>query len=231
MGWPADLTWYKLLTDWGSVIGGSLALARRRGDCLGHHEIGEPRDSGSARATKVAQRQTAVTREIERRRIAREGYAFYAMLEAAMAAVIEDVGAAQNLPPPSATSRNRYSAEAYTVRQCVKRVGFTELRDRFSSLRRAAVPAQFLQIDKEIEDFAGQWIAPVTSASGFSIPMRVNAGLEEQLERIEQHATALREKAAGGNEAVPAMSWPKNWSTLSPEPDRVETAPTMGLLL
>jgi hypothetical protein len=25
-GWPADLTWYKLLTDWGSVIGGGFAL-------------------------------------------------------------------------------------------------------------------------------------------------------------------------------------------------------------
>jgi hypothetical protein len=45
--------------------------------------------------TKAAQQQTAVTREIERRRIAREGYAFHAMLEAAMGAVIEDVGAAR----------------------------------------------------------------------------------------------------------------------------------------
>ena len=26
IGWPADLTWYKLLTDWGSFIGGSFAL-------------------------------------------------------------------------------------------------------------------------------------------------------------------------------------------------------------
>src|SRR6516164_2865387 len=34
--------------------------------------------------TKAAQHQTAVTRDIERRRIAREGYAFHAMLEAAM---------------------------------------------------------------------------------------------------------------------------------------------------
>ena len=37
-------------------------------------------------------------REIERRRLAREGYAFHAMLEAAMGAVIEDVGAARELP-------------------------------------------------------------------------------------------------------------------------------------
>jgi hypothetical protein len=26
MGWPADQTWYRLLTDWGSVIGGIFAL-------------------------------------------------------------------------------------------------------------------------------------------------------------------------------------------------------------
>lgn len=26
MGWPADFTWYKLLTDWGSLIGGVFAL-------------------------------------------------------------------------------------------------------------------------------------------------------------------------------------------------------------
>ena len=26
MGWPPDLTWYKLLTDWGSFIGGGAAL-------------------------------------------------------------------------------------------------------------------------------------------------------------------------------------------------------------
>ncbi|SRR6266446_2142026 len=26
MGWPADLTWYKFLTDWGSLIGGGFAL-------------------------------------------------------------------------------------------------------------------------------------------------------------------------------------------------------------
>jgi hypothetical protein len=26
IGWPADLTWYKLLTDWGNIIGGVFAL-------------------------------------------------------------------------------------------------------------------------------------------------------------------------------------------------------------
>jgi len=27
MGWPADITWYKLLTDWGSLVAGSLGFA------------------------------------------------------------------------------------------------------------------------------------------------------------------------------------------------------------
>jgi hypothetical protein len=27
MGWPVDLTWYRLFTDWGSIIGGVFALA------------------------------------------------------------------------------------------------------------------------------------------------------------------------------------------------------------
>ena len=27
MGWPADFTWYKLLTDWGSILGGIIGAA------------------------------------------------------------------------------------------------------------------------------------------------------------------------------------------------------------
>ena len=57
--------------------------------------------------TQAAQRQTAVTREIESRRIAREGYAFHAMLKAAMEAVIDDVEAARNLPFPSPGTDHR----------------------------------------------------------------------------------------------------------------------------
>jgi hypothetical protein len=80
--------------------------------------------------TQAAQRQTEVMREIERRRIAREGYAFHAMLEAAMEAVLEDVEAARNLPFPSPGNQSN-TPEAYAVRQRIKRAGFSELRNGF----------------------------------------------------------------------------------------------------
>ena len=57
---------------------------RWRGNYLGHHQIDGPRDYSSARANQGSAASTAVMRELERRRVAREGYAFYAMLEAAM---------------------------------------------------------------------------------------------------------------------------------------------------
>ena len=151
--------------------------------------------------TQAAQRQTAVTREIESRRIAREGYAFHAMLKAAMEAVIDDVEAARNLPFP-ATGDQPNSPEAYAVRQRIKRAGFGELRDGFLRFG-GTLTAQFLQLDKEIEDFAGQWARriPRTGTYGDFIvmpPEGSNAGLLAQLDRIEQQAIALRDKAAGG---------------------------------
>jgi hypothetical protein len=156
--------------------------------------------------TKAAQRQTAVMREIERRRIAAEGYAFHAMLEAAMGAVIEDVAAARKLPlprPEAARGEGGYSEHAYAVRQHIKRAGFAELR---SALVRfgGALTTQFLQLDKEIEDFAGQWRPRTPRVSAGLIgslvppPLGFSDGLEEQLTSIEQQATALRDEAATG---------------------------------
>jgi hypothetical protein len=84
------------------------------------------------------------------------------------------------------------------VRQRVKRAGFTELRNAFLRFG-GPLTAQFLQLDKEIEDFAGQSMTAFNPASGFPMqPIGVNAGLREQLNRIEQQAIELREEAAGG---------------------------------
>jgi hypothetical protein len=80
MGWPADLTWYRLLTDWGGVIGGSLALAAGAGTIWATMKSANREIAVAQEQTKAAQRQTAVMREAESRRLAREGYAFYVML-------------------------------------------------------------------------------------------------------------------------------------------------------
>ena len=139
--------------------------------------------------TQAAQRQTAEMRHIDRRRVAQEEYAFHAMLVAAMEAVIEDVEAVRNLPGTE-THRTKlgYSAEAYAKRQRVKRAGFAELRTAFIRFG-AALTEKFLRLDKEIEKFAGAvWTAPAQ-------PVGLDAGLEEQLDRIQQQASTLRQDA------------------------------------
>ncbi len=147
--------------------------------------------------TQTAQRQTAVMRDIEHRRILREGYSFYAMLGAAMGAVIEDVEAARSLPFPG-PGLGAHSIPAYAIRQRVKRTGFGELRSGLLRLGGSPTTQTFLQLDKEIEGFAGQFIPQINSTTGYQFNIGVNAGLAEQLERIEQQAIALREDAIHG---------------------------------
>ena len=164
---------WQFLDHWQTIIAGGLALfagvvtvwgtlraANRQvkaANDAANREIKATTDaanrqiSAAQEQTAAAQHQTAVTRELERRRIAREGYAFHAMLEAAMSAVIADVEAARKLKSPSDVSHE--TREAYVIRQRVKRAGFIELRHaflRFGGTR----TAEFLQLDKEIEDLS-----------------------------------------------------------------------------
>jgi hypothetical protein len=88
------------------------------------------------------------------------------------------------------------------VRQRVKRTGFAELRTAFLRFGERHT-IEFLHLDKEIEDFAGQSMpllptAARTVSGGPPQLVGVNAGLVEQLDRIEQQALALRDHAAGG---------------------------------
>lgn len=193
-----DSALFEFFKDQGSIIAGVLALiAGILAYRAGRIQATETRLAAIMQVAP-AQHQTAVTREIERRRIAREGYAFHAMLEAAMGAVIEDVEAARKLPPPSSSSRdNMYSAQAYPERQRVKGAGFAELRNAFLRFGGPKTP-QFLQLDKEIEDLAAQAMTTYNSADGFPIPIGVNAAFSEQLDRIEQQAIVLRDHAVGG---------------------------------
>jgi hypothetical protein len=90
------------------------------------------------------------------------------------------------------------------VRQRVQRTGFAELRNAFLRFG-GPLTAQFLQLDKEIERFAGQFMMqigrPVISTTSVSTP-----GCRKQLERIEQQAIMLRDKAAEGISPA-ATSW------------------------
>ncbi len=185
---------WQFIDHWQTFIAGLLALAAGVGAIWATVKSANREIAAAQEQTKAAQRQTAVTRELERRRISREGYAFHAMLEAAMGAIIEDVGAARELPPPVSGT---HSTQAYAVRQRVKRTGFTELRSAFVHFG-GPLSTQFLQLDNEIEVFAGQFMTSLPQVPNVPTPFGVNAGLSEQLDRIEQQAIELRDKAATG---------------------------------
>lgn len=194
-----------LADHWQTLIAGLLGLAggfvayfgargaaKRQVKAANETADREIKAASDAAADQVAaaREQTEHMREMERLRISREGFAFHAMLAAAMAAVIEDVSAARAMPPPNNPSGRAYSTNAYAVRQRVKRTGFPELRAAFLHQGGPSLTKMFLRLDKEIEDFAGQWIpASPTLATG------VNAGIEEQLERIEEQARLLQHEA------------------------------------
>jgi hypothetical protein len=76
-------------------------------------------------------------------------------------------------------------------------VGFTELRDAFLRLG-GTLTAPFLNLDKEIEDFAAQWESVRPPTRPDPVRLGVHAGLHEQLGHIEQQAIELRDKAADG---------------------------------
>jgi predicted metal-dependent phosphoesterase TrpH len=101
----------QFVDHWQTLAAGLLALVAAVGAVLSTlaaanrqikaaNEAADRQITAAQGQTQASQRQTAVMREIERRRLAREGYAFHAMLEAASGSVIEDVEAARNLPPP-----------------------------------------------------------------------------------------------------------------------------------
>jgi hypothetical protein len=83
------------------------------------------------------------------------------------------------------------------MRQRVRRAGFAELRNAFVRFGERHT-SEFFQLDKEIEDFAGQFMTQVNPATGFQHFIGINDGLQEQLDRIEEQANKLRDWAAGG---------------------------------
>jgi hypothetical protein len=192
-------------TDWGTLRAANRQVKTANDaadrEIKAANEAADRQIAAAREQTKAAQHQTAVTREIERRRIAREGYAFHAMLEAAMSAVIADVEAARKLPPPSPSEvarGNLQTREAYIIRQRVKRAGFAELRTAFLRFGGTST-TEFLQLDKEIEDFGAQWIQTYSSATSLPTqPIGTNTGIYEQLDGIERQAKELRNHALGG---------------------------------
>jgi hypothetical protein len=194
--------------DQGSLIAGVLALiagiiAYRAGVTqakattdAADREITAIKESISAaqEQTRVAQEQIAVTLQLERRRIAKETYAFLATLKAAMGTVLEDVQAAREIFGKESQAGS--SGMAYTARQRIKKTAFEDLRSGCLRLG-DQLTEPFLHLDNEIDVFAGKWHTR-TGTVGGEIPIGINTGLLDELDDMQKHAASLREKAADG---------------------------------
>jgi hypothetical protein len=181
---------WQFIDHWQTLITGALALIAGFGTVWATIRSARREIDAAREQTEAAQHQTAVTRDIERRRIAREEYAFHAMLDAVMEAIIEDVEDVRTI----STEEPRSSLPAFQATKQVKQVGFEELRGAFLRFG-GPLTGRFLRLNKDIEDYMAQ----VREAEGdLGDVFRPETGLFNRLDRIEEQAIKLRGEAAQG---------------------------------
>ncbi len=157
--------------------------------------------------TEATFKQTETTFDLEQMRNASEARAFHVMLEAAMARILAEAAWAKKTYPQyvaqaqgasidaqgASIDAQGASVDALTVRQCITKGAFAELRA--ACVRRGGpLTGEFLDLEREIDGFAMQWEDKIVNA-GFLVRWGKHAGLSEQFTLIEMKATALRKKA------------------------------------
>ncbi len=210
---PIDID---LLDHWQTLIAGILALLAGFGTVvatmiIARRQIAASREeadrviAATREQTGVTAEQTRTTVRLEQMRDASEANAFHVMLEAAMARVLAEAAWARETYPQyfGAGPRRVYrpqgaSVDALTVRQCITKGAFAELRA--ACVRQGSpLTGEFLDLEREIDSFAMQWEDKIVNA-GLLIRWGKHAGLSEQLALIETKAAALREKAFDASE-------------------------------
>jgi hypothetical protein len=179
---------FQYVYQWQTLIAGVLALVAA-GLTI------RATNNAAAREVAAAQEQTAVILRVERRRIARESFAFFATLEAAMGAVMDDIESARAIFAGQSQDSQAVSVPAYAARQRVKKTAFEDIRSACLKFG-GQLTAPFLRLDKEIDNFSSQ--TTLMPTAGEHVRMGANAGLLDQLSSIELQANALREEAGNG---------------------------------
>jgi hypothetical protein len=192
-------TWLDLLDHWQTGIAGFLAFAAGFGTVVATMIIARKQIVASHeeadRVTAVAQKQIETTVRLEQDRVAEEARAFRAMLEAAMTRVLAEAAWAKTTYPQLLTQTAGSSINALTVRQCITKGAFAELRGACVR-QRSPLTGEFLYLEGEIDNFAAQWEDSQSTYGGMLIRLGKHAGLGKQLGVIEDKAFTLREMAA-----------------------------------
>ena len=183
----------QFLYDWQTVIAGVLALAAGVLTVVATMIIAHRQIKAAREVITATRDQTATTIRLERTRVAGEIRAFHAMLAVAMTRVVDEVAWARQMHPDVLTLMAGSTVEALTIRQCITKGGFTELR---AVCVKQGDPrtGEFLDLEREIDNFALQYEYNPSKTVEF-IRLGKHAGLGDQLTLIETKAIALREKA------------------------------------
>ena len=216
-------TFFDLLDHWQTLIAGLFALgaalftvagtvssakrqieaSREQADreIAANGEAADREIVASREQVAVAQQQIETTLRLERERDLREAEAFRAVLSAAMTRVIAEVDWVRKFYPRVLESSGGQSVAAYTARQSLTKGAFAELRA--ACLRRGSpLTAEFLDLEREIDNCALQWMERPSSTQQFVVKMGFQNGLREQLDPIVAKATQLRTEVARGDQAV-----------------------------
>jgi hypothetical protein len=179
-----------VLDHWQTLIAGVLAL-------LAAWLTIRATKRSADREVEASQAQTEPTIRLEKERVASEALAFHAMLEAAMKRVLDEADWARKTYASTFKSTAPWSPEAFAVRQRITKGGFAELRAPCIR-QRSDLTGEFLDLEGEIESFAGQWKeVPSRAEKSFTVREGKHEGLGDRLTVIEDMARELRRKAAG----------------------------------
>lgn len=201
MTYQVTSPFWQFVDHWQTLITGVLALVAAFATIWATIASAQREIAANQAQTKVAQDQLATTLRLERRRIVRDGYAFFAMVEAAMVAVLADVEKAREIIGDRPEG-GRLSVRAYQARQRVRKAAFEELRNAFLHLG-SHLAIQFLELEKAIDDYAMQWTnMPVGDDSA---RMGIVTGLSDELNVIELKAANLRDEAVEGMKKASAV--------------------------
>jgi hypothetical protein len=184
-------TWKHLtgeLWEWQTLIVGVLALIAGVGTILTTRHA-------AAEQVGAAQRQTDEMRTMERRRIVREAYAFYVMMDAATESVLADVEGARKMIAASTAEPSRDRPRiAYEARTKVKQAGFPELRTACLRYGSQQVTSAFLRLDKTINDLSSASKVRPHWLGGNAGMIGEPEGIPLELDHIEALAKGLRDR-------------------------------------
>ena len=175
----------QFLYNWQTLIVGVSAVLAAWRTIRATTQSADREVKASQAQTAVAQKQIETTLRLERLRVAREGFTFHAMFDAAMARVLAEAADAKTF---SGTGPN-LEARAYIARTRFSKNAFNELRGACLT-QGSGLTEKFLELETRIADFASQ------AKDGKGDPN----GLLFQLGAIEDKARHLHEEAVAGME-------------------------------